>query len=137
MDRRKAKSFFILVLIMIVISGCSKVGVKDDAFKGESVVAEKRSLIQKHISDPAKQAQLLTIVDEVEKLLREFSRESSDYRKRIQTLTADYDAGREEFKGAVSDFNHKAETVLKKLAAHSIAMRELTTPEEWKKISKR
>ncbi len=57
MGRRKAKSFFILVLIMIVISGCSKVGVKDDAFKGESVVAERRSLIQKHISDPAKQAQ--------------------------------------------------------------------------------
>ena len=133
----KTLSFFLLLLMVFVISGCSKKSIPDDAFRGESVLAEKRVRIQKHISDSAKQAQLLAIVDEGEKLLREFSQESSDYRERIQTLTADYDAGREDFEGAVSNFNDKAETLLKKLADQGVAMRELTTPEEWKKISKR
>ena len=137
MGLSKTLSFLLLLLMVFIISGCLKKSVNGDAFKGESVIAEKRSLIQKHISEPVKQAQLLKIVDEGEKMLREFSQESSDYRERLQTLTADYDASQEDFKGAVSDFNNKAETLLKNLLAQSMSMRELTTPEEWKKISKR
>ena len=100
-------------------------------------MAEQRTLIEKYISDPGKQAQLTAIVNEAEALLQGFTRENSQHQQHIQELTANYNATKEDFENAVADFNTKFEPFLKNMVAKRMALKELTTPEEWQMISQR
>ena len=122
---------------MVLINGCSRKGKKSDPYQGENALAEQKSLIEKHISDPGKHAQLLAILAEFEIVMKDFTAEYTQHHERMRQLTADYDATREDFESTITNFNTKYENLLKTMTAKRMEMKRLTTPEEWKEISGR
>ncbi len=126
---------FILLLTLIFFNGCSKKSTKGDPYQEENALVEQKSLIEKHIADPGKQAQLLEILTDFEMQLKKFSESQARQHEHIRELTADYNTTQEDFENSINDFNTQYEALLKNLAARRIEMKEITTPEEWKAIS--
>ena len=122
----------ILFLILLLSFGCSKKHTKGDPYMGETALSEQKSLIEKNISDPVKQEQLLKKVTDFEMMLKQ-----ARHYKNMKALTADYNATQEDFENLIGNFNIEYETLLNNLVSRRMEMKGLVTPEEWKTISEK
>jgi response regulator RpfG family c-di-GMP phosphodiesterase len=122
-------------LILLLFNGCSNKNTKGDPYMGENALAEQKSLIEKNISDPIKQRQLMQVVSDYEIALKEFDKKQARHYQNMKALTADYNATQKDFEDLIDDFNIEYEMLLKYLVARRMEMKALVTPEEWKTIS--
>ena len=116
-----------------VLSGCkSMTPVESTKAAGEEV----RALVTKNVADTAKAKQLIALVDAAELDMKAFVEERAMINKKIVEKNADYNANRADMQKLYDDFNDKSKAVALKIARLHVDMQKLSTPEEWKEISK-
>ena len=97
---------------------------------------EVRMLIKENIADDAKAKQMTALVDKLELAMKAFIEERSAINKDLVEMNADYNASREDMQKLYNELNKKTEAMARKIAQLHVDMHKLSTPEEWKLISK-
>lgn len=127
---------FSLLLIFILLSGCSK-GQKKQAplLPGQDWLDNMRGRIEKHIDDPAKKAQLLLLVEQDEKTFKEMFQETKTFYHDMYTLDKNYNSTQDDFRKLFADYNATRDRLRNQAVENRFKMKVLTTPEEWSHVS--
>jgi hypothetical protein len=128
----------LIILLTAGVQGCSKFKKGEDKGPYQSTfewIDQTRDRINKSISDPKKATTMLTLVDDIEKLMYEFNDDVQRYYKNVRAVNADYDATREDFERVAEEFNAKRIRTRSEVMKIRFQMTELATPEEWKDLS--
>ena len=128
---------FSLLLIFILLAGCSK-GQKKQAplLAGQDWLDDMRGRIEKHIDDPAKKAQLLLLVEQDEKTLKEMFQETKTFYHDVYTLDKNYNSTQDDFRKLFADYNATRDRLRNQTVENRFKTKALTTPEEWQHLSK-
>ena len=127
---------FSLLLIFILLSGCSK-GQKKQAplLAGQDWLDDMRGRIEKHIDDPAKKAQMLELVEQDEKTLKEIFHETKTFYRAVYTLDKNYNSTQDDFRKLSADYNATRDRLRNQTVENRFKTKALTTPEEWSHVS--
>ncbi len=131
------KKPMMLLWPVVFMLACSGPKVQLDESTGSGPLDEQIALIKEHITDPERREKCLVVADDWNKKLAAFYVEHQNHVKKIKTLQADYHSSENQFQEAYDQFNPKFEVMLTQLIAARQTLVELTTDEEWKKISAR
>jgi len=118
-----------------VICGCagksdvSPVDVEKQAF--EDLRAEIRSAID----DPDRETKVIAMVDEMGEELASLRRLKKQRQTQVKKLNANYDTTRAEFDAFIIESNADIRQKQQRILEKRVAFIEITTPEEWAKIS--
>jgi hypothetical protein len=104
--------------------------------KIEKAKSAERQLLVDVIEDEERLSEVLELLSERDRLVAEYAELVTAYREEMKTLNAGYDTTREEFEQAFDEYNGLRAVTQKEIVALIGKMKEATTAEEWKKISK-
>ena len=119
----------------LALAGCAD-SPKTSADLVGGPMREMRQAVEKHVADPSRQTQLLALVDELDGVLKDHSRDLNALSGDLSRLNADYDATREAFDALVSDFAQRSRVRKERALDLHFQMAALASVEEWKSISK-
>ena len=125
-----------IVLLLLLLAACSGSKTTPDRSQGEEPLNEQKNLIEKNISDETKKAEMLKLVDSFEIDVESFYSYYSKHRERMTTLHRAYDTTPKQFEQARSEFIPKYKEFLSTVISKRMKLRDLSTQEEWKSISK-
>ena len=127
------KSFLILLTLLTLaftIQSCAK-QVKDPA----DVANEERLLVKNTISDDARAARFLAVLEERDRLVIEHSELRRAYRDAMQLLNSDYYAERGALTQVATNYRVASVKTLKQMLANIYKMKSMTTRKEWETIA--
>jgi hypothetical protein len=126
-----------LCVLLGLTYGCSKFGKKDEAkFKpGNEYVEDMRDRVAENIKDPDKKTAMLAIVDQIEKDLWEVDRIVQKLYADVYALSENYNSTPDEFRKVISEFEAERQKTGDRIMDSRFKMRDLSTPEEWKKMT--
>ena len=100
-----------------------------------SAVDETRMLIRDHVADEAKAEQMIALVEQLEKDLLAYREIRAAHNQALCEKNADYDASREDLQKLYDAYNNDTRAIGMKIVQTDLAMKKLSTPEEWALIS--
>ena len=134
---------FLATACMFVVdqlASCATLTQPPDPAKVQAQIAEAREqeieLVRATVADAERAERLLELLAERDRLVAEHAKSVIEHRQKIATLTADYDARREDFEALLADFNRQRASAQKETIDLVAAMKATTTPDEWKTISR-
>jgi len=131
------KKQIMLLWPIVFMLACSGPKVQLDETAGSGPLDEQIALINEHITDPEKREKCLVVADDWNKKINAFYTDYQNHINRIKTLQADYHSSKSQFQETYDQFNPKFEMMLMQLIVARQTLVELTSEEEWKKISVR
>lgn len=139
---RKSAGYVVTVIAVAVVLttlGCASRGVPDAA-KVEQEITEARAgesaLVLETISDKARAARFLELLDKRDKIMRRYVDVVSNYRDEILAMNADYSISREQFENRMESYNEARSTLQTDFSRLIDGMKKETTGEEWETIAK-
>ena len=126
----------LFLFVSLLSTGCGK-GKKTESTYGPGNVwvDDMRKRIHDKVDDPQKVADLLAVVDEVEKMLIDLNRDLEDYYAELHKLSENYKSTRAEFQAAVDDFNAKRYQYGLSTLGFIFEMKRIAGREDWKKVA--
>ena len=124
--------------LTVLTSGCGKLRKKEKAeFEaGKEWLEDVRTRIEKTISDPDKNRRMLALVDRAEKDLRELDRAVLDFYRELAGVDSDYNSTRQDLQRVFDGWNVKLREFRDRFMETNFKMREMVTPEEWRKLTR-
>ena len=119
-------------LFIGLLSGCKSTSQLEAT---RSAVDETCMLITKHVADEAKAKQMIALVDQLEKDLMAYREIRAEHDKALCVKNADYNATHEDLQKLYDAYNKDARAIGMKIVTTDLAMKDLSTPEEWALIS--
>jgi hypothetical protein len=101
---------------------------------GEAYMAALKVRIEQAIDNPDKEKNLLSIVEEMEKESKSYSKELASGGKKMAKLNKNYASTQDEFSTLLSGVNSARVKTQEKMVEYRYKLRELMTPDEWKKV---
>jgi len=130
----------LISLIALLPSACAKRAEAPDPAAIRAQLADSRQqeadLVRATVADPVRAEKLLKLLDERDRLLDGFARRIAEHRSKITALNSDYDATRADFDALLADFNRQRAEAQRETIELVGAMKQTTTADEWRKISK-
>jgi len=130
----------VVAIAFLVLAACASRKEAPDPVKVQEEVAEYRGqeidLIRSVVLDQERADRLLELLVARDRLIDDHLKEVAEYRERMVELNADYNAQRETFDELAASYNSQRATAQQEYIALSTAMKNETTANEWKKISK-
>jgi hypothetical protein len=130
----------IVAISFLFLPACASRKEAPDPIKVQEEISEYRNqeleLVRSTIPDQERADRLIQLLDERDRLISDHTKEISAYREQMSALNADYNAERQSFDSLMTGFNSQREMAQKEYVALLVAMKEETTAEEWKAISK-
>ena len=120
-------------LFIGLLSGCKNLTRLEAT---TSAVDETCMLIEEHVADAAKAKQMIELVDQLERDLAAYREIRADHDKAICVKNADYDATQEDLQKLYDAYNRDMRSIGMKVVKTDLAMKKLSTPEEWALVSK-
>jgi hypothetical protein len=99
-------------------------------------IEQMRKAVEKTVTESGRQGQLLSVIDELDAVLKAHSTDLEAISGDLSRLNADYDVPREIFEKVLSDFAARSKERRQRLLDLHFQLTGLTSPEEWKPISK-
>jgi len=93
-----------------------------------------RTALTKVIVEPARRAELLECVDQLEQVLEEQNRDLTRLAHELQTLNADYATPRTRFEEALTQFRERVDAHFDRVQKLHFEMVRAMNTEEWKKV---
>jgi hypothetical protein len=125
---------FILLLGMILfLAGCgakTKVQEEDDA----TLRAKWTKEVSKVIKDPERAEKLIALGVQYEERTQALYAEVKKLNLELMDVNRNYDSTREDYERALGKFTEKKNEALRQYLDSLFAMRQQTTPEEWKAL---
>ena len=122
--------------LFLVLTGCSHEPKASSLVSAQKAFDELRATVRDEIKDPARSAEVVSVVDEMEKLMIEAAEARKAHDDSIRNMIKNYDASEEDFRSAFHEFNEKKVDRQNRLIAMDQRARSLTTAKEWKTIGK-
>ena len=126
-----------LCVLLGLTYGCSTFGKKEEAkFEpGIEWVEDMQGRVAENIEDPDKKTAMLALIDQIEKDLLEVDRVVRKLYADLSTLNDNYNASPDEYRKVISEFEADHKEVRDRIIDSRFKMRDLLTPEEWKKLT--
>jgi hypothetical protein len=99
-------------------------------------VASLRTGIKDVVADPARAANMLASVDEVETAIGELNSLIADERASLRALLLDFGSSRATVDASLAEFNAKHESLARRCLTAHAALKAQATASEWKKLRK-
>lgn len=125
-----------ILSVLLILTGCSHEPKASSLTTAKEAFADLRTVVRDEIKDPARAAEVASVVDQMEQLLLESAEARKIHNARMQTLIASYDAKEEDFNSAFREFNEKKRSRQDRLLAMDQRARSHTTAKEWEVIVK-
>ena len=126
--------------VVLLLNSCSLFNRESDPVKVEQQLAQalegERELVQSVITDEERADRFIALIDARGRLAREQTEATKQQRDRIAAISTDYQTTREDFAAAFRAYNGARENNQREYLAVVAAMKDMTTAEEWKVISK-
>jgi hypothetical protein len=124
--------------LTVLTSGCGKLRKKEKAeFEaGKEWLEDMRDRIEKTISDPDKTSRMLAFVDQAERDLRELDQAVLDFYRELAGVDSDYNSTRQDLQRVFDRWNAKRREFRDRFMETNFTMREMVTPEEWRKLTR-
>ena len=119
-------------LFIGLLSGCKSLTQVEAT---TSAVDETCMLIREHVADEAKAKQMIALVDQLERDLMAYHDIQAAHDKALCVKNADYSATHEDLQRLYDAYNKDTRAIGMKLVKADLAMKGLSTPEEWVLIS--
>lgn len=133
---KTTRSWIAILLGCVALVGCkSEPGSPLEVVR--SGMAATREAVRESVADPARAAQLLAKVDELEALLVDQSRELDESALELRRLNAEPDAERAELVAAIRQHTESRRARRARALDVHFDMIALTTEEEWGRIARR
>ena len=129
-------------LITILLAGCCFVLVltttraSASSKKKTDPIADLRTAIARNVADPDRAAKMSSIVDEMEKLIRDAGSFAGRVSAEVVPMLKDYGASRETIEAKFAELNVERASLAEKMFAAHLAFKAASTREEWKKLKK-
>lgn len=127
-------------LVVVLVAACATLGQAPDPARVQARIEESRKqeieLVRATVADPVRAERFLELLRERDRLVEEHVRQLIAHRQKLAALTEDYDAHREDFEALLDDFNRQRKAAQKETVDVVAAMKEATTADEWKIISR-
>jgi hypothetical protein len=122
----------------VLTSGCGKLRKKEMAeFEaGKEWLEDMRDRIEKTISDPDKTRRMLFLVDQAERDLRELDQVVLGFYRDLAGVDSDYNSTRQDLQRVFDEWNAKRREFRDRFTETRFKMRDMVTPEEWKKLTR-
>jgi flagellar motility protein MotE (MotC chaperone) len=128
------------MFVVVLLASCATLTQPPDPGKVQAQIAEAREqeieLVLATVADPVRAERFLELLRERDRLVEQHARGLVAYREKMAALTADYDARREDFEALLADFNRQREAAQQETIDLVAVMKEATTADEWKTISR-
>jgi hypothetical protein len=124
------------LVLFLFIAGCSHKPKPPALESAEGAFDELRAAVRSEIKDPDKAAQGTSLVDQLESLVKEASKDRKAHDGKIWSLNANYDATEEEFQAVFRGFNVRQKDRQDRVLEINQRAKDLTTAEEWKALAK-
>ena len=125
---------------ILMLPGCSSLKKAPDPVKVQEQIAEYRSqeldLVRSTVLDEVRAERLIELLADRDQLIADYTEVIIAHRQDMTVLNADYNAQRESFDLAVSGYNDQRARGQEEFSSLLKAMKQETTAEEWKTISK-
>ena len=95
-----------------------------------------RSEVRETVSDPARQAEVIHLVDVLAEDVKVFREVMTKRHERVRAMNADYDTTRAAFEAFLKKIDTEIQASQQRVSKTHRAFLAATTPEEWSQISK-
>jgi hypothetical protein len=130
----------ITAILVLVLAACASRKEAPDPVAVQEQIAEYRAqeieLVRSTVVDDDRADRLIALLGERDRLISDHVKEVTEHRNEIAALSADYNAERESFDMLLSQYNKQRDGAQRKIVALIAAMKNETTADEWKIISK-
>ena len=127
-------------ILVLVLAACASRKEAPDPVAVQEQIAEYRAqeidLVRATVLDGDRADILVALLGERDRLISDHVKEISVHRKEMAALNADYDAERESFDARLNEYNKQRESAQREIVALIAAMKNETTADEWKILSK-
>ena len=127
-------------LVVVFLASCATLGQPPDPAKVQAQIAKAHDqeieLVRVTVADPVRAERLLDLLRERDRLVEDHAGRLLAYRQKLADLTEDYDTRREDLEALLADFNRQREAAQQETIDLVAAMKEVTTADEWKTISR-
>jgi hypothetical protein len=128
--------FILVILLLFQFSCSSKKAVKtEDGF--DDLMATQRELINDNIADQEKRANLISILEKVDKESKRFFEFDAQQKKTMIGLIKNYNTSHQDFESEMTRTDQKLENYFNFIIKKRREMRSLCTKDEWVKIMDR
>lgn len=126
-----------LCVLLGLIFGCSTFGKKEktEFEPGSKWLEDMRARVEGNIEDQNKKTRMLALVDQTEKDVQKVDRLVRKLYADLSTLGENYNSTPQEFRMVISEFEASRREVRARIIESRFKMRDLSTPEEWKKLT--
>jgi hypothetical protein len=125
---------------LLLLPACASNKEAPDPVKMQEEIAEYRSqereLVRSTVLDEGRAERLIDLLADRDRLIADNGEMIDTHRKKLTALNADYNASRESLDAQVNSFNDQRATAQQEFISVVKAMKQETTAEEWKTISK-
>jgi len=130
----------ITALSLALLPACASRKEAPDPIKVQEEIAEYRNqeleLVRTTVLDDQRAEQLIQLIGKRDQLISGYVKEIQTYRKKMAVLNADYNADRSRFDDLMADYNSQRSVAQIAFIDLIADMKKVTTPDEWKVISK-
>jgi len=126
----------LVLLITVSLAAC---GGKEAVAPGDverQASEDFRQSIMEVIEDPDREAEVLALVEDLQRDFVKFRESVTKRRTELRRLNADYDATREQFKEYIEKYGAGVELARKAVMQRRMALIAATTEEEWDALQK-
>jgi hypothetical protein len=125
---------------ILMLPGCSSLKKAPDPVKVQEQIAEYRSqeldLVRSTVLDEVRAERLIELLADRDQLIADYTEVIIAHKQDMTALNADYNTQRESFDLALNGYNDQRATAQEEFISLLKAMKQETTAEEWKTISK-
>ena len=126
--------FFIGLVLFLACSKGDKVA-KPEVEVFQEKVDEGKAKVKEIVSNPEKQEQILTLVDDNAEIILKYYEQRLAFKKQGYKLTSNYDATMAEFEEFLNNYNQDFEVFITRMIKNRNSMRKLMTDEEWDAVN--
>jgi len=127
-------------IIFLVLAACASRKEAPDPAAVQEQIAEYRAqeieLVRSTVLDDDRAERIIALLGERDRLISDHVKEINAYREEMSALNADYNAERKSFDVLLNTYNGQRKSAQRDIVALIASMKEETTVDEWKIISK-
>lgn len=125
----------VLIAIMFSVAGCGGKNKELAYGPGSGWIDDMREQIADNIDDPQKVTELLVVIDKIDLSLVELDGEVKNYYVTLSKLDRNYNSTREDFQGAMDQFNAARLSNSEQLLGYMFEMKKIAGEDDWKKLA--
>ena len=131
----------LVLCVALACTGCGKIKEKKAKSKepapymGDEWLDGIKTAIQDNVHDPGRAGKMLEVVRAIAVDLRDVDEMVKKYYADLADLNTDYNSTPDDFRKLGEEFNSKTQDYRNRFLDNRFKLKDLATPEEWKKIT--